>query len=101
MTTKASPELAKPSRTAICPAIWAISSMPFTSSSNTECTPHANASRRAVEGWGVTLKMAASGRSRAARKLVWPDWVQQMMARALSKATARRMAQQTASATSV
>ena len=62
------------------PWAWAISSaVEHTSSTwrsrslTTECTPHATLRRRAVDRLGVRLRIGATGRSRAARKLELPD----------------------------
>ena len=75
MMTSESPALTNPSPSAVRHALSTISSTRSMSSLSTECTPHTRASRRAVLVCGVRLRIGALGRSRAARKLLDPDFV--------------------------
>ncbi len=67
--TTLSPTLAKPSSSAVLHARSVIVLMSVVSFVSTECTPQTSARRRAVEIFGVRLRIGASGRSRDARML--------------------------------
>ena len=48
----------------------------------TQCAPHSSASRRAVGRFGVSARIGAHGRSRAARSAVAPELVNETIAAA-------------------
>ena len=74
------PALAKPSLKARRQARCTMSSWSWASSATTQCTPHTSDSLRPVSRLGEIATIGGCGRSRATRRPVAPELVQQMMA---------------------
>ena len=75
-----------------------MSSWSCASSVTTQCTPQTTASRRPVDMFGDSATIGGRGRSRATRKAVEPDEVQQMTAARSSVSAMWRAASAMASA---